>query len=317
MGMLEALRFICRLVESRRKRPGGSPSPSPALLGPRDRRAIRPGRLLPSVAALSWLPSRGFGLVTAALIFSLLFLGGGGETCSLSSVWRAAAGRGSPLLAGLPVRVRGNTGMRRRMPRGRKARDVHLVTSSTGDVGKWPSRGTRKRKETGPTDPKILPHAATHASPLHPHSTRNTSTMMLAGCRSGAGAGKLFLATRTTAGAATPSTLGAVAVGRSSASSTAHPLTMAAALGSRRHISNKLFIGGTCVWWAGWVMHACVLLRPPLTACTSPPPPTHPVVPPATTADSLHDFFKSYGAIRDGAYDLCVCLRGVWSMASC
>lgn len=79
MGMLEALRFICRLVESRRKRPGGSPSPSPALLGPRDRRAIRPGRLLPSVAALSWLPSRGFGLVTAALIFSLLFLGGGGK----------------------------------------------------------------------------------------------------------------------------------------------------------------------------------------------------------------------------------------------
>lgn len=87
--------------------------------------------------------------------------------------------------------------------------------------------------------------------------------MMLAGCRS-AGSGsscRLLARAGAQAGATSPSSPHHL-----HPSSTTTNTAIAFALGSRRHISDKLFIR---------------------------------IVPESTTTDSLHDFFRSYGPIRD------------------
>lgn len=125
--------------------------------------------------------------------------------------------------------------------------------------------------------------------------------MMLAGCRSAGSSSSRRLLGRAgaQAGASGPSSL--LHPNPSTSTST----SMASALGSRRYISDKLFIRSTymcvvvvwgCVDMQGFLGGHKRLILPPLLLS----PPT--VVPASTTTDSLHDYFRSYGPIRDGTY---------------
>lgn len=75
-------------------------------------------------------------------------------------------------------------------------------------------------------------------------------------------------------------------------------------VGSRRHICEKLFIGGAYhVLDEKGASSTHMRAHPSLIPCMPHPPlghTQHTVVPPATTSESLRTFFQSYGPIRDG-----------------